>query len=86
MSTEYMPKGPLGKEFLQSLRQEFPEEFSNKPLTAARQLKEMDSILAVEENYLDSLDSELEMLPDEGFSDVYDLARLLGEDDNDSPE
>lgn len=56
MSDDDLPQNPLGKSFLESLRLEFPEEFSNKPRTLAQELKNIDAILAVEEDYLDKPD------------------------------
>ncbi len=57
------PVNPLlGKTFLESLRQEFPEEYSKEPRTLRQELKYLDEILGIEEHFLDNIDSSLESL------------------------
>ena len=46
-----MPKTPL-----ELMKEEFPEEFSKGPLTLKQQLKEIDQIMAIEQNFLDNPD------------------------------
>lgn len=85
-----MPTGPLGKDFLESLRKEFPEEFPETPLSLDDQLHYLDQVIAVEEGFIDNADDSfyedapgLDDMPDD--PDFVSLEQLIEEELADEP-
>lgn len=77
MSRQEPPVNPnLGKSFLESLKEEFPDEFQEKPPTLRKQLKDMDQIIAVEVDYLDNPDPSITGVPE---SEEDEAGRSLSE-------
>ena len=67
--SENPPSSPQWAAFVEELKREFPNEFSNKPLTLRQQLKDMDQIIAVEKNFIDNPDLGLSNDNEEGEVD-----------------
>lgn len=65
MSDDNPPQNPPVKSFLDTIRELYPDEFSNKPLTLQKQLREMDEIIGVEKSFLDNPDLNLSGKHDE---------------------
>ena len=69
----YWPTGPMGKD----LCDEIQAEFELKPLTLKQQLKDLDEILAVEQNYLDAPEGDFGSVDDEDDLSAYERGETL---------
>lgn len=82
------PQNPPIKSFLDTIREMYPDEFSNKPITLKQQLQDADAIIATEENHLDKPPQRRSRVPSDSldeaiqadYRDYKDNKRWLDED------
>jgi hypothetical protein len=73
MSNDNPPQNPPVKSFLETIKEMYPDEFSHTPKTLKKQLKDMDEIIAIEDNYLDKpglipeIDEEIQDAVEESY-------------------
>jgi hypothetical protein len=88
MPDDNPPQNPPVKSFLETIKELYPDEFSNKPATLKQQLHNSDQIIAIEENYLDkppqrkrrpNIDSIEEQVA-EDYHEYRDSKKWLGEE------
>ncbi len=65
MPADKAPSSPQWAAFLESLKEEYPEEFNKKSTTLKEFLKDADQNIAVEEDFLDNPDFTREVHEEE---------------------